>query len=109
MYKKIVMGILFLFFSCNYANAAGTYNGNIVEVWVNDPTRENVGWIKTTGGISGTACTDTEWFILDLTAAGMKEALAFALSAYLAGKTVHLKGAGTCLDGYEHLKSIALR
>ncbi len=88
---------------------AGNYEGKIEELWVSDGVRENKGWIKLNSAMDDPACSSPDWFVVDLTDDTMKLALAFVLSAHIAGREVRLSGTGTCMESWEWLKFIVVK
>ena len=90
------------------ANASPQISGAITELWANDGSHSNVIYISTATDYSSNCGPATRYFVMDLTEAGMKEAYAMALSAYLIGRNATMQGSGVCYGPYEKLKYIYL-
>jgi hypothetical protein len=105
-YSSIVLYALVLFVT--NANASPQISGAITEVWVNDGSNSNVIYVSTATAYSSSCGPASRYFVMDLTEAGMKEAYAMALSAYMIGKNVTMQGSGVCYGPYEKLKYIYL-
>ena len=108
---KVALIFICVFFIPNITTA-GTYEGLISEVWVNDVTNDNVGWIKLPTNMTDGTCPNKNWVTIDFNKESMKLALSIALTAFTAGKEVRLGASGPCSSngsGYESLKYIGIK
>jgi hypothetical protein len=90
------------------ADALTLVSGPIQEIWVNDSAGSNVAWVRLTTSFSTPCGTSNGYMVMDLDAAGMREAYAMALSAFVSGINVQLGGSGACHANYEKIKFVYL-
>ena len=105
-----ILAIVIPLLSLTTITHAGEYEGMIAEVWVNDVSNDNVGWIKLENTITNATCANGNFLMLDLSKESMKFALTLALTAYTTKNTVKLGDVGPCSgSGYGWLKYIAVK
>lgn len=88
--------------------ASPQLSGEITELWVNDNSSTNVVFVSV-GQTYTTSCSNDprNYLIIDLSQASMKEAYSMALSAFVSGKPVVMRGInGSCYGSNEKLKYI---
>ena len=91
------------------ANASPQLYGVVKELWVNDSGHSNVAYILVGDTTFSSPCgSPSGYMVMDLSEAGMKEAYAMALSAFMGGVNVRAAGVGACYGQHEKLKWIYL-
>lgn len=91
------------------AAASPQLYGVVKELWINDGANSNIAYIMVGTTAFSSSCGSTSgYMVMDLSEAGMKEAYAMALSAFMAGVNVRAAGIGACHGVHEKLKWIYL-